>query len=301
MTYGSATTASEVVPFLRSVYRTDDPPADIVQEFQRRFDLIGRSPLIEITLAQAAAVEQQLNLRPSNNRRFVVRVGMLHSAPTIATAVTELARAGVTEIYGLLLSPQYSPIIMAGYARSHHAAAAKVGLDPDKAVMIAPWPVQPDFISFLSTQIAQQRPKLSQHYACPIPIIFTTHSLPEAVVKLDPNYIAQLQATIDAVVTTVGLTPSEWTSCYQSAGHSPEPWLKPDLTEVLAQLPAKTSAVLIVPLQFCADHLEILYDLDIAAADQATAAGINYHRIDLPNTNPLFIKALVSVVAEAAS
>lgn len=300
MTYGSATTASEVRPFLRSVYRSDPPPA-MVEEFQRRFELIGHSPLVDITIAQAKALENLLNNSPASiSHSYIVRVGMLHSAPSIETAITELHTSGASRVYGLLMSPQYSPIIMAGYDRALQTAAAQVGYVTDRVAMVGPWPDQPELIEYLSNQLMQHRTKLTMLYRSHIPVVFTTHSLPEAVVKRDPSYLDQLQATIDAIVARTGLTSDDWTSAYQSAGHSPEPWLKPDLTDILDQFNARSvSAVLVVPLQFLADHLEILYDLDIAAAEQATAADIAYHRIDLPNTDPLFIAGLAKLVIAA--
>jgi ferrochelatase len=120
------------------------------------------------------------------------------------------------------------------------------------------------------------------------------------VVANDPGYLDQLRETVDAILKKLAEknnTPLEWYSAYQSAGHSPEKWLTPDLLDILSTLrDQKYESVLIVPIQFLTDHLEILYDLDIAAKKQCEDFGILYNRIELPNTDPLFISSLESIV-----
>jgi ferrochelatase len=129
-------------------------------------------------------------------------------------------------------------------------------------------------------------------------VILTAHSLPRPVVDREPEYIEQLMATVHAVVARAELAPGRWQFAYQSAGHSPEEWLKPDLKDLFPDLRAAGhEELLIVPVQFLADHLEILYDIDIAAREEAEAAGIGFNRIELLNTSPTFIHALSAVVA----
>jgi len=130
-----------------------------------------------------------------------------------------------------------------------------------------------------------------------VPIVFTAHSLPRAVVDRDPGYIEQLHATAAAVATSLHLDAGRWQFAYQSAGHTPEEWLTPDVKDLFpAFRDHGITEVLVVPLQFLADHLEILYDIDIAAGEEAADAGITMHRIELPNTQPAFIRALAAVV-----
>ncbi len=293
MTYGSATTARDVPDFLTHVYRIT-PPASVINEFKRRFDLIRSSPLVEITTAQAHALELELKKRCGQNA-YIVKAGMLHSAPYIDNAVINLAQAGCTKVIGLLLSPQYSSIIMSGYEQALAHAAAEAGIKDYQ--VIGPWPNQPKFIQLLSERLVSSRAELAARYAGPVPIIFSTHSLPKSVVKRDPGYLQQLRQTIAAIVRKAGLDDDDWVAAYQSAGHTPEEWLKPDLQDVLNTLSAQeVPAVLVVPIQFLSDHLEVLYDLDIAAAEQASNANIGYHRIELPNVDLLFIKALADLV-----
>jgi ferrochelatase len=129
-------------------------------------------------------------------------------------------------------------------------------------------------------------------------VLLTAHSLPKRVVDREPEYVEQLQETADAIAAAAELQPERWSFAYQSAGHTPEEWLKPDMLEVLPQLAAAGHRdIVVAPVQFLADHLETLYDVDVAGREQALAAGFeSFVRIDAPNAEPDFITALASVV-----
>ena len=290
MTYGSAATAEEVPGYLRSVRGGRDPDRELVAEFQRRYRLIGWSPLVRITLEQGAALQRLLDAEPGAGR-YRVEVGMLHSEPTIDEALARLAVAGVRRLVGIVLSPQWSPVIMGGYRRALDAAAGRLG--PDAGVRLAgPWHDTPAFLDALAERVTQALDRLDPD----VPVLFTAHSLPKAVIDRDPGYLDQIAETIDAVAERAGLERGRWQFAYQSAGHSPEEWLKPDLKDLLPGLRAEGhAAVLVVPVQFLADHLEILYDIDVAAREEAEAAGLAFHRIELLNTSPAFIRALSDV------
>jgi ferrochelatase len=293
MTFGSAQTAEEVPDYLRSVRGGGDPDPAVVAEFQRRYEIVGWSPLVRITREQGDALQRDLD--ESHGRgRFVVAVGMLHSDPRIDEALHALAGARVGRVTGIVLSPQYSPIIMGGYDRALHAAMAREL--PGVEVRVAgPWHTTPSFVGELAGRVQQALGRFAQPER--VPIVFTAHSLPKPVVDRDRSYIDQLTETIDLVAERAGLPRDRWQFAYQSAGHTPEEWLKPDLKDLLPGLrEAGHGDVLVVPVQFLADHLEILYDIDVAAREQAEAAGLRFHRIDLPNTSPVFIRALAEVV-----
>jgi ferrochelatase len=219
---------------------------------------------------------------------------MLHSEPRIDEAVARLAVAGVRRLVGIVLSPQWSPVIMGGYRRALDAAAWRLG--PDARVVLAgPWHHTPAFLDALAERVTQALGRLDGD----VPVLFTAHSLPKAVVDRDPGYLDQIAETIDAVVDRTGLDRGRWQFAYQSAGHSPEEWLKPDLKDLLPGLRAVGHrSVLVVPVQFLADHLEILYDIDIAAREEAEEAGLTFHRIELMNTSPAFIRALADVALD---
>ncbi len=295
MTYGSATTAENVAAYMEHIYK-GKAPEELVEDFERRYRLVGRSPLIDITKKQAELLQALLNRDGMIGHRYIVRAGMLHSAPFIDDVVSELKDAGVERLKGIILSPQFSSFIMDGYRSVLMRAAERYGFAKEEVSVAGPWATERHFIQLLATRVSESLAKLEAKYKRKIPVLFTTHSLPKRVVEKDPSYLNELQATISAILTELKEPALEWYACYQSAGHTPEEWLKPDLADVLAELQKKkTPAVLIAPIQFLADHLEILYDLGIAAKEQCDECAIAYHRIELPNTNPLFIEALAAI------
>ena len=293
LTFGSAVTSGDVPAYLTSVRRGHEPSHEILDEFRMRYDVIGRSPLIDITLAQAAALQQLLDGEHGTDT-FVVRAGMLHSEPRIAGAVDKLVALGARTIVGVVLAPQYSPIILSGYERAATAAReAHSGLD----VRIAgSWHTTPEWIGSLSTRLRAAMDAMPGA-GNGTPVIFTAHSLPRSVVDRDPGYIEQLRETAAAVAERTGLDPSQWQFAYQSAGHTPEPWLTPDVRDLLPAMHDRgTTTVLVAPVQFLTDHLEILYDIDVAAVQEARSLGIDMRRIAMPNSSPDLIGALATVV-----
>ena len=300
MTFGSAQTAADVPAYLASIRGGRAAPADLVAEFQRRYELIGFSPLVRITQAQGQALQEDLDRRHGRGA-YRVEVGMLHSDPRIDAAMQRLAAAGCRRVLGVVLSPQWSPIIMGGYSRALEAAAQRLGSGAT-VTMAGPWHLEPGFIGSLADRVREALASFPEEQRDRVPVILTAHSLPRAVVDREPEYLEQLMATVDAVVDRVGLMRDRWQFAYQSAGHTPEEWLRPDLKELLPVLHlAGHDDVLVVPIQFLADHLEILYDIDIAAREEAEEAGLAFHRIELMNTSPTFISALADVVAREVS
>jgi ferrochelatase len=220
MTYGSATTAENVRAYFEHIYR--NPSAELISDFENRYRLVGGSPLVKITTRQAALLQKRLGAK------FVVRAGMRHSKPFITEAIAACKKDGATELRGIILSPQFSSFIMDGYKRDFLEAAHAQGFT--KAQLIDHWEVEPHFIELLAKRIKAKLAKLSGN----TPVIFTTHSLPKRVVVSDPTYLKQLQRTINAVRKK--LPKIEWYQGYQSAGHTPEEWLKPDLVDILKDL-----------------------------------------------------------------
>ncbi|HEY6469997.1 MAG TPA: ferrochelatase [Candidatus Dormibacteraeota bacterium] len=293
-TFGSAVTADDVPAYMASVRGGREASPELIDEFRRRYNLIGRSPLIDITHEQANALQTLLD-SDASTRDAIVVPGMLHSEPSLASALDTVHADGARRLVVVVLAPQYSPIILAGYER---AVAAWSAEHADVDVHIAgAWHLTPEWIAALSERVTEALNRLDPAVRDTIPIIFTAHSLPRPVVDRDPGYITQLHDTATSVAFALDLDASRWSFAYQSAGHTPEEWLTPDVKDLFPGFrDAGVSEVLIVPLQFLADHLEILYDIDIAAQEEAVEAGITMHRIQLPNTQPAFIRALAAVV-----
>lgn len=299
MTFGSAVTAADVPAYLASVRGGRPVPDEVVAEFQRRYERIGRSPLIDVTAAQVAALQQELERRHGAGN-LPVRAGMLHSEPRIAGAIASLVRERISRIIAIVLAPQYSPLILAGYERAvEQGRSIHPGLDIRVA---GAWHLSPAWIDSLASRLEESLLRLEASLREQVPVIFTAHSLPRSVVDRDPAYIEQLRETAEAVARRAQLPSDRWRFAYQSAGHTPEKWLTPDVKDLLPSLrDAGVGDVLIVPLQFVADHLETLYDIDVAAWEEAAAAGVRLHRVELPNTSATFIGALAGVVERELS
>ncbi|MGI8610213.1 MAG: ferrochelatase [Candidatus Dormibacteria bacterium] len=295
MTYGSAQTGDEVPAYMASVRGGRPAPDELVEEFRRRYELIGFSPLVRITQAQGHALQELLDEREGRGA-YRTEVGMLHSEPRIEAAVRRLAAARVDRLIGVVLSPQWSPIIMGGYTRAFEAAA-EAHLPGIPRRLAGPWHELPEFLDSLAGRVREALGRFTPEQRSQLAIMLTAHSLPESVVQREPAYLEQIMTTVRAVADRSGLTEGEWEFAYQSAGHSPEPWLTPDLKDLLPRHHAagKTD-VLVVPVQFLADHLEILFDIDIAAKEEAESEGLRFNRIELLNTSPGFIAALAAVV-----
>ena len=297
MTYGSPPTLDDIPGYLKNVRGGREPDAELITEFRRRYTLIGGSPLLRITREQAAALEEELNWQ-SDNRAYLVLAGMRFFPPLVADVVPEAAE-GARQVVGIIMSPQYSPIIMSGYVRTLQQAVADLRRDDLTLKIAEDWHLQPLFLQALAERVQQALDRFPPEVRERVPVLLTAHSMPKRVIENEPNYINHLKETAAAIAQMVGLPDDRWMFCYQSAGHTPEEWLKPDFADVMPELKAAGyQHVLIAPVQFLADHLEILYDIEIGAREQAEAAGIEFARIESLNTSPLFIKALAAVVQE---
>ena len=290
MTYGSpADDLHDLADYLAAVRGGRSAPDDLVTEFRRRYELIGGSPLIPITRRQAAALEARLR---HDGIDAVATVGMRFSAPSILDGMRELAGAGCTIVSAIIMSPQYSELLMSGYRRTLDAAATELAADAPAVHLVPAWYREPAFIRAVAERIRQGLERLPED----APVLLTAHSLPKRVADAEPAYLAQLGDTARLVAAAAGLTEDRWTFCWQSAGHEPGEWMKPDFVDVLPRLAAEGhEAVLVAPIQFLADHLEILYDIDIGARQQAEAAGLGFARIESLNISASFIEALASL------
>lgn len=298
MTYGSPATLDDIPVYLRHVYGGREASEEVIKEFRRRYDLIGGSPLVRITREQAAALEEELNAQHPAGPTFHVVAGMRFAPPFIAD-VTPEAAAGAKQLLGVIMSPQYSPIIMSGYVRTLEDAVKDLHRDDLELKIARDWHLQPYFLQAVAERVQQALNRFPPELRDRVPVLLTAHSMPKRVVEKEPNYINHLKETAAAVAELVGLPPERWMFCYQSAGHTPEEWLKPDFADMMPELKAAGhSHVLIAPVQFLADHLEILYDIEVGAREQAEEHGITFHRTQSLNATPLFIEALASVVED---
>ena len=293
MTYGSPASMDreDVRQYLTRVRGGREPDVELTDEFTRRYRVIGGSPLVEITTAQARALEDRLD------GNVVVRAAMRFSEPTIERALAQLADLGARRVVGIIMSPQYSPLLMGGYERAVAAARASLGGGAPDVEIAGAWHQEPAFLDALADRIHKALDMFGMEERESVPVLLTAHSLPRRVADQEPAYLDQLVETAAAVAKRARLAPVRWTFCWQSAGHEPGEWMKPDFADLMPVLRAAGHrSVLIAPIQFLADHLEILYDVDVGAREQAEASHLGFARIESLNASSRFIDALVAVV-----
>jgi ferrochelatase len=295
MTYGSPHGPEDTPRYLAAV-RGGRPASDeVVAEFRRRYEVIGGSPLIPITQAQAGAVEAELQRRSIDAR---TRAGMRFSEPSIERGLRELAELGCETVVGIVMSPQHSELLMSGYGRALADAAAALGSSAPEARLAPAWYRNEGFQKAVADRIREGLARVGGA-TDEVAVLVTAHSLPRRVAEREPGYLEQLRETAESVTSLVGLPTDRWRFCWQSAGHEPGEWMKPDFTDILPALRRDGyRGVLVAPIQFLADHLEILYDVDIGAREQAESAGMAFARIESLNVLPRFIGALASVAAD---
>jgi ferrochelatase len=287
MAYGTPSSEDEIAPYLADIRHGRPSRPEIVEELKQRYQKIGgRSPLLDITIAQGSALQKELD---PNGEVVRVRVGMKHWHPYIHEIVPQILRDNPNRIIALALAPHYSQISIGGYRQALNEA-----LSNSSSVRV-------DFVeswydnSLFHEAVAEKvRDALRRFPAsAKVEVVFTAHSLPERILELNDPYPSQLQASCRAVADLVGL--DEWSFAYQSAGMTGEKWLGPDILEKLSSY-SSGGNVLVVPIGFVADHLEILYDIDVEAQEFAKGRGLRLIRTASLNTSPTFIQALADVV-----
>ena len=293
MTYGSPASLEreDIREYLGRVRGGREPDPELVDEFTRRYRLIGGSPLVDITRAQAAALAEVVG--------WPVQVGMRFSEPSIVAGLKALAEAGVSRVAAIILSPQYSPLLMSGYARAIDEALTTLGDGAPDVSVAGAWHEEPAFVDALARRVVEALAALLPADQGSVHVLMTAHSLPKRVADQEPNYLAELRATAEAVAVKAGLADHAWTFCWQSAGHEPGEWMKPDFADLMPEIAASGGRfVLVVPVQFLADHLEILYDIDVGAREQAEKHDLAFARIASLNAHPDLIEGLASVARQ---
>lgn len=273
MAYGTPRTPAEIEPYYTDIRRGRAPTPELLAELVGRYDAIGGiSPLAARTEAQRDALQRALDsLRPG---AYEVVLGLKHAEPKIETAVDELASRGFRSIVGLVLAPHYSSYSIGQYMDRTRAAAEPHGIT---VTGIDSWATDEAFVEFLVDDMRSRLARMPANTK----VLFTAHSLPQRIIDAGDPYPEQLRATAEAVASRVGLSDwSSWSIAWQSAGRTPEPWIGPDILAVIDDLAASENAsgVLVCACGFVADHLEVLYDLDIEASTHATAKGLSFDR-----------------------
>lgn len=285
MAYGTPRDRDDIEAYYTDIRRGRPPTPELLADLQRRYEALGGTfPLRDITDRQIAAIAGALG------DGYEVALGTKHSVPRIEDGAAALADRGVERIVGLVLAPHYSRFSIGEYAERAAKAGAERGVPVE---MIASWHLQRAYLDFLEgavTDALAQVPPDSE-------VVFTAHSLPQRILASGDPYPDQLAETAAAVAKSLQL--KNFSVGWQSAGRTPEPWLGPDVLEIIRDRAAAGAAGLVVcACGFVADHLEVAYDLDIEAAAVAHELGLAFARTASVNDDATVMAALAALVAE---
>ena len=295
MAYGTPRSREEILPYYTDIRRGRPPTEEQLSDLTARYEAIGGlSPLAALTEAQRDALQTALNNIAPNT--YHVALGLKHAAPMIEDAVQQLALEGFTKIVALVLAPHFSSFSIGQYIDRATTAATPHGIS---VVGITSWATEEAFIDFLAADMSA---KLATMPAA-THVLFTAHSLPQRIIDAGDPYPAELRSTAVAVAAKVGLTENaQWSIAWQSAGRTPEPWIGPDILDVIDQLATQSNpatGVLVSACGFVADHLEVLFDLDIEASHRAEQHGLAFARTECVNDNGAIMNALAHRVHAA--
>ncbi|MEI6742137.1 MAG: ferrochelatase [bacterium] len=295
MAYGTPRSREEILPYYTDIRRGRVPTEEQLSDLTARYEAIGGlSPLAALTESQRDALQTALNnIAPDT---YHVALGLKHAAPMIEDAVQQLATEGFTKIIALVLAPHYSSFSIGQYIGRATEAATPHGIS---VVGITSWATEEAFIAFLAADMSTKLAAMptSTH------VLFTAHSLPQRIIDAGDPYPAELRSTAVAVAAKLGLEENaQWSIAWQSAGRTPEPWIGPDILDVIDALATQTTpvaGVLVSACGFVADHLEVLFDLDIEALHRAQQHGLAFARTECVNDNEAIMNALAHRVHAA--
>jgi protoporphyrin/coproporphyrin ferrochelatase len=278
LAHGTPESPDQVPEYLKCVTGGRPLPPEVVKEIQHRYALVGRSPLTEITLAQAEALAREIT--------FPVYVGMRNWYPFIADTVAKMLADGVTHALVICLAPQNSRTSVGLYKKAVTAAAA----DKLKLHFVESWHAHPQLIEAFAEKLLAAR-----HHG--EKVIFTAHSVPMRTIEEGDPYDQQARETARLVAEHAGLSDADWVFAFQSQGQSGGAWLGPTVEETIDALAAQgIMRVLVQPIGFLCDHVEVLYDIDVAFREHASQRGVTLTRTESLNVSPKLIAALASLV-----
>lgn len=288
MAYGGPNNLDEVEPYLLDVrgYRPTSP--EIIHEVRERYrEIGGRSPILEQTWAQAHALEAALN---TNSTKFKAFVGMRHWQPFIKDALADMQNQGIEQAIGVVMAPHYSRMSIGAYYQKLGESNS-----PIRFLRIEDWHRQSGYIQALADRVCDALKQFPEEVRADVPVIFTAHSLPEKILEWNDPYPTQLRETVTSVMELLGDQPHEF--AFQSAAISTIPWLGPDAGEVIERFASEDKKhILLCPIGFTCEHVEILYDIDIVYQNLARSLGVQLERIEMLNTAPKMIEGLAGLI-----
>ncbi len=297
MAYGGPDKLDDVAPYLQDVRNYRATSAELVHEITERYRQIGgRSPILELTNAQVVALQTALNLdQDGDEEDWQVFVGMRHWHPFIKDVLGEMAGAGYDRAVGLVMAPHYSRMSIGAYYKRVEEAGAPVEIAP-----IERWHLLPGYLDAMIDRVHAALRRFPEGVRETVPVLFTAHSLPEKIRIWDDPYPGELRETTEALGARIAPQPYDF--AYQSAAMTADPWLGPDAGEAIARIANEGGRhVLIAPIGFVCEHVEILFDIDVEFKRQAEKLGVHLERIEMLNDHPAMIDGLAALVRERAA
>lgn len=292
MAYGGPNSLDDVEPYLLDVRGYRPTSQEIIHEVRERYRQIGgRSPILERTRDQAQTLEAALNSRGEHFKAFV---GMRHWHPFINQTLADMSAAGIEKAVGLVMAPHYSRVSIGAYIKKIQEAETDLEIEP-----VEHWHVLPGYLDALAGRVQAALEGFPADVRDSVPVIFTAHSLPERILEWNDPYADELNATVAELGKRLGPNPFEF--AFQSAAISSEPWLGPDAGDVIERLASEgCKHILIAPIGFVCEHVEVLYDVDIIFKGQAESLGMQLERIEMLNTAPQMIAGLAELIVNVA-
>jgi ferrochelatase len=296
--FGGPTSPDEIRPFLARVLKGIAIAPERVEEVVHHYEAVGgKSPLNEITGRQAQALETTLK---QSGLPLPVFIGMRNSRPFFTEALTHMAENGVQKALGFILSSHRTEASWERYQKNIEDARAELGGNAPAVNYCPGWHDHPLFIRSWAERIEASFAEGNVKSRSDTPLVFTAHSLPAPMAARSP-YVAQVEATARMIAAELG--HHRWSLAYQSrSGRPSDPWLEPDVNAVVRALAAeRTTNVVIAPIGFVCDHVEVLYDLDIETNNLAADLGLRVIRTPCPNDHPTFIRMMAEIIIDSAA
>jgi ferrochelatase len=291
LAHGSPESLDDVPEFVRHITGGRPLPEAMLEEVRYRYSLIGKSPLTEITMAQAQRVQQELGLP--------VYVGMRNWKPFVAEAVRQMLSAGVEQVLAICLAPQNSSTSVGLYRKALFAE-----MPQDISVrFVEAWHDHPLLIQAFAEKLEPVWQRATAEMRAPVPVIFTAHSVPTRTIAAGDPYDQQAKETARLVGGKIhGLSRELQYFAFQSQGMSGGPWLGPTVENVIVELKKKGSqGVIVAPIGFVCDHVDVLYDVDIGFKQFAQEQTLRFWRTESLNVSPTFISALAQLASAQLS
>ncbi len=295
MSYGTPESMDRIEAYYTHIRHGRPPTREQLDDLIRRYQSIvgGVFPLRENTDRQAAALQRKLD-ELAGEGRYACHQGLRHAPPFIEDGVAAMAADGIREAVGIVLAPHYSFMSVGGYIKRAQEEADKHGI---RMSFVKQYHLHPSLIEALSERLSQALAKFERPER--VMVLFSAHSLPEKILETGDPYPEQLMETSKAVAAAAGI--AKWQFAWQSAGQTGQPWLGPDILETISRLAAENvKEILVAPVGFVSDHLEVLYDLDLEARQHAAKLGVRLERIEMLNDDPRYMTALAESVREAS-